>query len=91
MQRLLRVTVGQLPVFDATLIVAAAEFDDHVYVMSGDVNTADITILNTLGVEWTYYGFLHRYPHFVSALVSGPAMPPGDSHRAQKEVTLSPL
>ena len=70
MQRLLRVTVGQLPVFDATLIVAATEFDDHVYVMSGDVIAAYITILIALGVEWTYYGFLHRCPHFVSALVS---------------------
>jgi hypothetical protein len=87
MQRFLRVTVGQLPVFDATLVVAATEFDDHVYVMSGDVIAAYITILIALGVEWTDYGFLHRCPHFVSALVSGS----GESYRTRKEVTLSPL
>jgi hypothetical protein len=91
MQRLLRVTVGQLPVFDATLIVAATKFDDHVYVMSGYVIAAYITILFALGVEWTDYGFFHRCPHFVSALVSGSD---GASRRFAtypEEVTLSPL
>jgi hypothetical protein len=65
----LRVTVGQLSVFDTALIVATAKFDDHVYVVRGDVVAAHIAELIAFGVEWADYGFLHRCPHCASILV----------------------
>jgi len=71
MQGLLWVTVGQLTIFDTTLVVTATEFDDHVDIVRRDVITAHITELIALGVEWADYGFLHRFPHNVSVLVSG--------------------
>jgi hypothetical protein len=71
MQRHLRVTIGQLTVFDTALVVAATIFDDHVYVVRGDVIAAYITELFALGVEWADYGFLHWCPHSVSTLVLG--------------------
>jgi hypothetical protein len=53
------VAVGQFPVFHTALVVAATVFDDHVYVVRGDVVAAHIAELIALGVEWADYGILH--------------------------------
>lgn len=46
------ITVGQLLVFDTALVIAATEFDNHVYIVRGDVIAANITELIALRVEW---------------------------------------
>jgi hypothetical protein len=51
--------VGQLHVFDAFRVTAAAVSDDHVHIMRRDIAATNITVVIVFAVKWADVGSSH--------------------------------